>query len=146
VLFAFSAGRGRKSPFLRISLFPFPFLSTFLASSYCEIFLASYLYLFLTPTYCLCLTMEQEHLDQLRSAISNEFNDIIEGLRAQNNILQQEIATLRQDITSVRSEQQVQANLLQAQSQLQQPQRILRLKPSLPDPEKFTGTSVKFNT
>ena len=79
--------------------------------------------------------MEQEHLDQLRSAISNEFNDIIEGLRTQNNLLQQEIATLRQNIISV------QANQLQAQ-----PQRILRPKPSLPDPEKFTGTSVKFNT
>ena len=69
--------------------------------------------------------MEQQdpsqHLDQLRQAISNEFNAIVEDLR-------QEIATLRGQI--------------QAQSQRSRS----RPKPSLPDPEKFTGISVKFDT
>ncbi|OQD83488.1 hypothetical protein PENANT_c016G07664 [Penicillium antarcticum] len=79
--------------------------------------------------------MEQQ-LDQLRVAISAEFNDILEGLRGQINALQQETASLRQ-------EQQVQARLSLAQSQ---PRSTSRPKHSLPNPEKFTGSSVKFDT
>jgi hypothetical protein len=54
--------------------------------------------IFLTLLLPLSLvTMEQQiDLDQLRQAIGNEFNDIIEGLRVQINVLQQETALLHQ--------------------------------------------------
>jgi hypothetical protein len=71
-------------------------------------------------------------MDQLRSAISAEFNATIDELRS-------EILTLRNTV-NVLQERQVQDRTFQEQRPTPRP------KPSLPDPEKFTGNSIKFDT
>lgn len=77
-----------------------------------------------------------QHLDQLRKGIKAEYNDIIEDLRDR-------IKALRQENTSLRQQQQVQSNLIQALSEIQSQLRSTsRPKTSLPEPEKLDRTSV----
>ncbi|EEH35961.2 hypothetical protein PAAG_00284 [Paracoccidioides lutzii Pb01] len=69
------------------------------------------------------------------TALHQEFESTIQKLHSQNQQLQAECQSLQAECQSL------QTALNSSQSQFQS-----RLKPSLPDPEKFTGQTLKFDT
>lgn len=87
-------------------------------------------------------------LDQLRATLGG-LQSSIDTLQTSVQEQHTQISSLQGQLQSIHREQQVQADLLRAHSQLLaqvQPRPLQRPKPLLPDPEKFAGTSVKFDT